>query len=397
MSKIKIAKTVWILSFVSLFTDIASEMLYPIMPVYLKSIGFSALIIGILEGVSEASAGISKGYFGNLSDRTGMRVPFIRYGYLLSAVSKPMFAMFKFPLWVFFARSIDRLGKGIRTSARDAILSAESTPGTKGRVFALHRGMDTLGAMLGPLAALLFISFYPGNYTALFLIAFFPGALAVTLTFLLKEEKSDRKASVLSENFFSFISYWKISSHEYKKLVSGLLFYTLINSSDVFLLLMIKHLGHSDTIVISIYMFYNFVYAVFSYPAGMLADKFGLKNIFISGVLLFAMVYSGISTSPELPLIFLLFFVYGIYSASTESISKAWITNISKKEDTATALGFFNSFASLFTMLASFIAGFLWTAFTPSVPFIFSAISAVLCAIYFKIFLPKHIFAKSTL
>ena len=123
-----LTKTIYLVSFVSLFTDVASEMLYPIMPVYLKSIGFSVLLIGILEGVAEATAGLSKGYFGNLSDRIGKRVPFIKAGYSLSAISKPMMAILTFPIWIFFARTLDRFGKGIRTSARDALLSDETTP-----------------------------------------------------------------------------------------------------------------------------------------------------------------------------------------------------------------------------------------------------------------------------
>ena len=128
-------RAVWIVSIVSLLTDISSEMLYPVMPVYLKSIGFSVLLIGLLEGFAEAVAGLSKGYFGKLSDVTGKRVPFVRLGYLMSSVSKPMLAMFVYPLWIFFARTIDRFGKGLRTSARDAILSEESSPENNGKIF----------------------------------------------------------------------------------------------------------------------------------------------------------------------------------------------------------------------------------------------------------------------
>ena len=146
---------------VSLLTDAASEMLYPIMPIYLKSIGFSIVLIGILEGVAEATAGLSKGYFGKLSDISGRRVPFVQLGYTLSTISKPMMAMFTYPLWIFFARTIDRFGKGIRTGARDALLSDEATPETKGKVFGFHRSMDTIGAVIGPLFALLFLYFYP--------------------------------------------------------------------------------------------------------------------------------------------------------------------------------------------------------------------------------------------
>ena len=281
MQKIKFSKTIWLLSFVSLFTDIASEMLYPVMPVYLKTIGFSALLIGILEGLAEATAGLSKGYFGNLSDRLGKRVTFVRLGYLLSSLSKPMLALFSFPLWVFLARTTDRLGKGLRTSSRDAILSDESTPETKGRVFGLHRAMDTAGAMLGPVLALLFLLYFPDNYKLLFLFAFIPGLIGAALTFIIKEKTIVPNPGINAKNFFSFLAYWKIASPQYKKLVTGLLFFAIINSSDIFLLLMIKQIGYSGTEVIAAYIFYNFVYAVVSYPVGILADKLGLKNVFV--------------------------------------------------------------------------------------------------------------------
>jgi MFS family permease len=384
MKKINISKTVWVLSIVSLLTDVASEMLYPVMPIYLKSIGFSALIIGILEGFAEATAGFSKGYFGNLSDKMNKRVLFVRGGYFLSAVSKPMLAVFTFPLWVFLSRGFDRLGKGIRTSARDSILSAEATPETKARIFGLHRAMDTAGAMLGPVAALVFLYFYPDSFAPLFIIAFVPGMFGVLLTYFIKDKTIEGPVSVSKKGFFSFLLYWKTSAKEYKMLVTGLLFFTLINSSDVFLLLLIKHIGYSNTEVIMVYIFYNLIYTLASYPVGILADRLGLKNIFTMGLIMFAVVYCGMAFTPSLPVIFILFAVYGIYAASTESISKAWISNISNKQDVATAIGFYTSFGSLFTMLASVLAGFLWNTFNPSVTFLVSSAGAVVCVMYFR-------------
>ncbi|MCB0562614.1 MAG: MFS transporter, partial [Phaeodactylibacter sp.] len=160
----KISRTVILLSIVSLFNDVASEMLYPIMPLYLQSIGFSVLLIGILEGIAEATAGLSKGFFGRLSDVRGRRLPFVRLGYFLSAISKPLMVIITRHWWVFLARTLDRLGKGVRTGARDALLSDEATPASKGAVFGFHRSMDTLGAAVGPVIALLFLHFYPGAY-----------------------------------------------------------------------------------------------------------------------------------------------------------------------------------------------------------------------------------------
>ena len=383
-----ITRTVWILSFVSLFTDTASEMLYPIMPIYLKSIGFSIVLIGILEGVAEATAGLSKGYFGKLSDNTKRRVPFVQLGYAFSAISKPMMAVFIYPFWIFFARTMDRFGKGIRTGARDAILSDEATPATKGKVFGFHRAMDTLGAVLGPSFALLYLYFHPENYKTLFFIAFIPGVLAVLASFYLKEKKHTVQEKK-STTFFSFLHYWKTSTPDYRKLLIGLLAFTLFNSSDVFLLLKIKQSGLNDEMVIGVYIFYNLIYALFSFPAGMLADRIGLKKIFVSGLLLFAIVYFGMSANTKLPMFFVLFLLYGIYAAATEGISKAWITNISNKEDTATAIGSYSAFQSICTMVASTLAGLIWFQFGASATFFITGIVTVLILFYFIIIVPQ--------
>ncbi|HYC30252.1 MAG TPA: MFS transporter, partial [Chitinophagaceae bacterium] len=163
-----INRTVLILSLVSLFADIASEMLYPVIPVYLEEIGFSVLLIGILEGIVNFTAGLSKGYFAKLSDEKGLRLPFVRWGYFLSAISKPLLAMFIYPAWVFFVRAMDRLGKGLRTGARDALLSQNATIETKARVFGFHRSMDTVGAAIGPALALIFLWIYPKHYREIF-------------------------------------------------------------------------------------------------------------------------------------------------------------------------------------------------------------------------------------
>jgi len=378
-----ISKTVWILSLVSLFTDMASEMLYPIMPFYLKSIGFSIVLIGILEGFAEAIAGLSKAYFGKYSDLTGRRVPFVQIGYVFSAISKPMMAIFTFPLWVFFARTLDRFGKGIRTGARDAILSDEATAETKGKVFGLHRSMDTLGAVLGPAIALLYLHFYPENYKTLFFLAFLPGVAAFLSTFLLKDKQIIKAKTENKPSVFSFLNYWKESPGNYKKVVIGLLIFTLFNSSDVFLLLRAKEAGLDDTMVIGVYIFYNLIYALFAFPIGILADKIGLKKILLFGLVLFSIVYFGMAFNTNKIICIELFFLYGIYAAATEGISKAWISNISEKKDTATAIGTFTGLQSICTMLASSMAGLLWFKYGASVALSVTAIMTIFVIIYF--------------
>lgn len=368
---------------VSLLTDTASEMLYPIMPIYLKSIGFSIILIGILEGIAEATAGLSKGYFGKLSDLSGKRVPFVQFGYALSAVSKPMMAIFTFPIWIFLARTIDRIGKGIRTGARDAILSDEATPATKGKVFGFHRSMDTLGAVLGPLLALLYLYFNPENYRVLFLIAFIPGIGAVVASFYLKEKKTSHQGLKVKTSFFSFIHYWKESPMAYKKVVFGLLLFTVFNSSDVFLLLQAKQSGMSDSGVIGVYIFYNLIYALFAFPIGILADKIGLRSIFILGLGIFAMVYLGMAVNTNTYVFFGLFFLYGLYASATEGISKAWISNITDAKDTATAIGTYAGFQSICTLLASSLTGLIWFEFGAAVAFITTAIVTLIVLFYF--------------
>lgn len=391
-----INRTVLILSLVSLFADVASEMLYPVIPVYLKEIGFSILLIGILEGVVNFTAGISKGYFGKLSDEKGLRLPFVKLGYLFSAVSKPLMAVFVYPAWIFFVRSIDRLGKGIRTASRDALLSQQATKETKARVFGFHRSMDTVGASIGPVIALLFLYFSPGSYTTLFYIAFIPGIISVLLIFLLKEKK--QPVSTLGKgNFFSYFSYWKIASPEFKKIVPVLLLFALFNSSDVFLLLITKEsIGSSnvtimgatfnaDTITIAAYIFYNLIYALSSYPIGVMADRTGFRKMIASGLILFALVYTGFAFNPSVSVIFLLFAVYGVYAAATEGVVKAWITNLSHEQNTATAIGFYTSAESVCSLFASIIAGAIWTGIGSTYTFLISGLVAFVVAIYFTL------------
>ena len=391
-----ITRTVWILSIVSLLADIASEMLYPVIPVYLKEIGFSVFLIGLLEGVVNFTAGISKGYFGKLSDEKGLRLPFVKLGYFLSAVSKPLIAFFTNIAWIFLARTTDRLGKGIRTAARDALLSAEATKETKARVFGFHRSMDTVGAAIGPVLALIYLAIYPGAYKNMFMLAFIPGILSVLIIFFLKEKK--QPVSTLGKgNFFSFLKYWTIAGKDFKRIVPALLIFALFNSSDIFLLLVTKqaigsqeiHFNgfrfNADSITIAAYVFYNLVYASVSYPAGMLADKIGFRSVVITGMAMFGLVYGGFAFNPSIPVIFFLFALYGFYAAFTEGVIKAWITNLAGQHDTATAIGFYTSGESIAALFASILAGAIWTGLGSGFTFIISAAVTLFVAFYLLI------------
>jgi MFS family permease len=312
-----------------------------------------------------------------------------------------MMAFFTFKLWIFFARTVDRLGKGVRTAARDALLSEQTTKENKAKVFGFHRGLDTLGAAIGPAVALLFLFFNPGEYKTLFYIAFIPGIISVLFIFLLKEKK--QPASTMAKgSFFSFFSYWNIAAPEYKKLVTGLLIFALFNSSDIFLLLKTKEIigGQtiriygavfgSDTITIAAYIFYNLVFALTAYPLGMLADKLGMKKIFLLGLILFAAVYAGFAFTNSVAVIFILFFLYGIYAAATEGVAKAWITNLAHDKNTATAVGFYTSCQSICSFTASAIAGAVWLGLGSTVIFLSTAVTGIFVFLYFLLKFRKN-------
>ncbi len=377
-----LTRTVVLLGAVSLFTDMASEMLYPILPIYLESIGFGVIGIGILEGIAEATSGLSKGFFGQWSDRLGRRRPFVVWGYGLSAVAKPLLITFTFPAWILFTRTLDRFGKGIRTGARDALLSGEANPETKARVFGFHGAMDTLGAALGPLAALAFLYYYPGQYRWLFVLAVIPGLLAVGSTLLVKEKPS-QQVEGKRPGLLEFAGYWRTATPAYRRLVGGLVGFALINSSNMFLLLYLKDAGLSDVAVIGWYVFYNLVYALAAYPFGGLADRFGPKGMFLFGLGCFVTVYALLPFAASFLAFGALFAVYGLFAAATDGVAKAWISYTCVQAEMATAIGAYSALASLGTLVASSAAGAIWYGFGPAFMLWATAGTAAVAALYF--------------
>lgn len=382
MSAGAITRSIWVLSLVSLFTDMASDMLYPVMPAYLRSIGFSVAFIGLLEGIAEAAAGLSKGYFGYWSDMSGKRLPFVRLGYTLSALSKPLMAAMAYPLWIFLVRTLDRLGKGMRTGARDAILADASTDGNRGKVFGFHRSMDTVGAALGPALALIWLYFRPGDYIPLFFIAFLPGIISVLLLFTLKEQNN--LASQGKTITFSDSMRWlKTATPAYRTLLWGLLLFASINSAEIFLLLRAKDLGMSDAGVVGLYIFFNLIFALLAYPLGRLSDTMGMKRIFLLGLALFAITYLGMALLSSTTAIIALFFVYGGFAAATDGLAKAWISKVCGPREKAVGLGTFAGLQSLSLLLASVWAGLLWDIAGPMTVFLLTAGLSIPVGLYF--------------
>ncbi len=376
--KLKISRQVVILGLVSLFTDIASEMLYPVAPIFLTvTLGASMAVVGIIEGLAEVTAGFLKGYFGMLSDRIQKRSIFVTIGYSLSALVKPLPGIFPGAAAVAGSRVLDRVGKGIRTAPRDALLASNSD-GNTGAVFGFHRAMDTLGAALGPLLALILLYFYPGDYILVYLVAFVPSVLAVGATLFVKDKFLEGK----QEPKGNYVDFWRKAPKPYRTLLIIFTIFSFVNSSDVFLILKTQKASHSETLAMIGYIFYNLVYAGASYPAGKIADKIGKKNVFTGGLALFSLVYFGFAFLSSIPLIFLLFTLYGLYAASTEGVVKAWVSDLVPDNQRGSAIGLFTMMSSFAVMAGSAATGFLWDSFGSQVPFLMSGIVAMLIAGY---------------
>ena len=373
----KIPRQVVVLGLVSLFTDFASEMLYPITPIFLTTVlGASMAVVGIIEGIAEVTAGFLKGYFGNLSDRIGKRSIFIVLGYGISGAVKSLPGFLITIPSVVVSRVIDRVGKGLRTAPRDALL-ASYADGNTGAVFGFHRSMDTLGAVIGPLAAILLLFIFPGKYAWIYLFALIPSLFAIGFTFIVKDVKPKRKSSA-SKNYSHF---FKNSPHEYKTLLILFTLFSLVNSSDVFLILKSKQISHSDLSAILGYVFYNIIYAASSYPTGMLAGKFGKKNIFVVGLIIFSITYLGFALNAENIFIWILFALYGIYASSTEGVTKAWVSDLVPDEFRGSAIGLLTMFSSFSIMFGSFLTGIMWDRFGSQVPFLVSSVVSIVIAI----------------
>jgi MFS family permease len=240
--------------------------------------------------------------------------------------------------------------------------------------------MDTTGAFIGPILALIYLKFYPGEYQKLFFYSLIPAIFVAILLYQVKEKYTEGKKGE-KNLFIESLTYWKEASASYKEVVLIILGFTLINSSDMFLLLKAREVLGSDVLVVACYIFYNFIYASSSYPMGILSDKIGQKKVFVIGLLFFASTYLLIGFSQNSITLFAAFLLYGLYAASTEGVSKAWISSLCKKEDLGVALGFQSTTQSICAMIASIIAGLLWTNISSQSVFIFSGIGSIIIAL----------------
>lgn len=368
------------LGFISLFADIASEMLYPITPIFLTSVlGASMLSVGLIEGFAEGLSSLLKTFSGAWSDRLQKRKVFIWIGYLLGTTAKPIIGMATIWEHVLIARIFDRFGKGIRSSPRDALLADSISSRLRGVAFGWHRGLDSLGAALGAILALYLLS-KVDNLRSLYFWALIPGSLSVLLACSLTEKAPPQKP-VRDQN-------WRppIFNSQFKIYLFSWGVFSLANSSDVFLILKVQNAGFSTTHTILLYAFYNLIYSIGSPFLGHLSDRMGRKVVLVGGLLVFASVYFAFAYANSEWHFWILFGVYGFYMAATDGVGKAFAVDLVEPTARATGLGLLGMITSLTTILASTIAGFLWDHLGSQFTFLYGGAGALLAAVVLLLF-----------
>lgn len=377
-------KNVTVAGFVSFFMDISSEMIYPLVPLFLaNTLGASKSLIGLIEGIAESTASILKPFSGWFSDRIGNRKWLMAAGYGISALSRPLAALATGWQHVLGSRFIDRFGKGVRTAPRDAIIVEATDKAYLGRAFGFHRSMDTIGAVVGPALAFFLLGILSNDYRKVFWLSMIPGVIAVLLVIFLIAEKK-KALSLPAERPKLTLAHF---DRRFKSFVFISALFALGNSSDVFLLLRAQQIGISTVMIPVVYLLFNLIYSLSSVPAGMAADRFGKKRVMLLGFVLFAMLYYGFAVAASTTGIWLLFAFYGLFMGLTEGIQKAFLATIIPQDFKATAFGVHNTAAGLAMFPANLIGGWLWDHLSPSATFYFGAITAGLSALLFAVFI----------
>ncbi|MHB8792948.1 MAG: MFS transporter [Thermoleophilia bacterium] len=367
-----VSRNVFILGITSFLTDLSSEIIYPLVPLFLTTtLGAPVAVVGLIEGIAESTASILKVFSGWVSDRWRRRRPLTIIGYGISALAKPLLAATGSWPQVLSLRFGDRLGKGIRVAPRDALIADSTEPGTRGRVFGFHRAADTAGAALGALLALAAIGLLGERYRTIFLISAIPAALGVASLFLIRERIHARPHAPRPR--LSLSQY----DRRFKLFLLASAIFALGNSSDVFLILRAKDLGLSAFAAVLAYVIYNVVYGTLSLPAGILSDRIGRRRIIAGGFIIFSLVYLGFALAGGTAAVWPLFAIYGLYMAMTEGVGKAFAADMAPAHARGTALGTLHTVTGILAFFSSLIAGLLWDSFSPRAPFFFGAFSSL--------------------
>lgn len=368
------------LGITSFFADVSSEMIYPLIPIFLTTtLGAPVTVVGFIEGLAESTASLLKLASGWFSDRIGRRMPLVVGGYGLAAVGKLLLALaFAWPI-VLVARFVDRVGKGVRGSPRDALI-ADSTPADmRGRAFGLHRAMDTAGAVVGPLLGLGLVALLDERFRLIFLLAAIPGALAV-LSLSLVREPPREAAMRTNVSSTSLLTTLRGADRRLVWFMAASLVFAIGNSSDIFLILRAKDLGMSTTTTVLAYVVYNVVYMLVAVPAGAASDRLGRRGVLVLGLIVFAVVYAGFALNTSAWVVWPLFALYGVYIAATDGVGKALMSDLAPREYRASVLGTYGMLTGIMVFVASALAGALWDQVGAWAPFALGAASAAIAA-----------------
>ncbi|MBF0538703.1 MAG: MFS transporter [Nitrospirae bacterium] len=379
-----VGKSVFVAGLVSFFMDVSSEMIYPLVPLFLTNVlGVNKSVIGLIEGIAESTASLLKVFSGWFSDRIGNRKWLMAAGYAISTLSRPFVALATVWEYVLVARFIDRFGKGVRTAPRDAII-AESTDKTSlGRAFGTHRAMDTMGAVVGPALAFLLLRILSNDYRKVFWLSMIPGVITVLLIIFFITEKKRSTVSNAEKPKLTLRHFdWRF---KFFAIIAGL--FAIGNSSDVFLILRAQQVGVSTVMIPVVYLLFNIIYSSAAIPSGIVADRFGRKKVILIGFVLFAILYYGFAITASTTVVWILFGFYGLFMGLTEGIQKAFLATIIPQDFKATAFGVYNTVIGFAMFPANLIGGWLWDHISPSATFYFGAITAALSALLFVAFI----------
>lgn len=368
----RLPRNVVVLSWVSFFQDAASEMLNPVLPLFLTGVlGAPVAVVGLIEGVAEGTANIMKAVSGRLAD-VRRRKPFVAGGYGLSSLAKILIGLATAWPLVLVARFIDRTGKGIRTSPRDALIAADTPLEMRGRAFGFHRAADTAGAVIGPLIGLGLYELFDHELRPLFFVAFVPALVSVSLIGFVREHASSGGEPLT-------VRRGRLPA-DYRRVVSVLAVFGLVNFSDALLILRAKELGLSFVSVILVYALYNVAYAALSYPAGALSDRVPRRWVFAAGVAVFAVAYLGLGLVSSPGWVWLFLPVYGAYTALTDGVGRAWVSSLLPPERLGWGLGLFQGLQGGAAVIAGVWAGVAWGG-TGRVPLLVSGSVAAVIAV----------------
>lgn len=372
-----ITKNIFILGLVSLFTDLSSQMVFPLIPLFLTTVlGCGAYAVGIVEGAAETTASLLKVVSGYWSDKIRKRKPFVLFGYGMSSLTKPLFALANIWTFVLFVRVIERIGKGIRTAPRDALVAESCDESVRGKAFGFHRAADGIGSTLGAVLALLLLPMW--GYRNIFLFALVPGIISVFIIFFIQEKNAPAKQETKEVSV-------KVSL---KELPANLRFFITVSSvfalghfGYAFLLLRAKNIGLADNTAILLYVVFYIVYSICVIPLGIVSDKVGRKPVLMGGYVLFGITSLGLLVASSLQGILLFFIIYGISYSMIDGTQRAFVVDLAPQHLKGTTLGVFHTAIGLVALPGGYIAGLLWDKISPEATFGYGLILAIISAV----------------